>query len=176
VGVAVTKHIDGLDLDTQLRVHGYPPAPDRIVPRGLYLPAVVNAGVAYLSGIGPLDPDGDGFTHHGRIGDTLTPEDGYTAASRAAIAALRVLDRLSGLTAVNACLMLTGYLVTTEAFSDHASVLDGASAVLRDVLGSAGACARTVLGVATLPFAVPVVIGLTAAVGADSHYITEANR
>jgi hypothetical protein len=51
-------------------------------------------------------------------------------------------------------------LATTDEFSEHVKVADAASELLRDVFGAERISSRLILGVASLPLAVPVEIEL----------------
>lgn len=139
---------------------GLPAVPQ---PKGLYRPALLDGSILHLSAHGPFSAGEAGtFTHHGVIGDDLTIEEAVAAAHAVGLALLAstksVLGSLGG---VKQALALTGYLNAAPDVVDHANVLDGTSRVLIDVLGHAGRHTRTVVGVATLPFNLPLVASLT---------------
>ena len=67
-------------------------------------------------------------------------------------------DHLGSLDKVTRVVKLTAYLATEGDFSAHAKVADGASELLRDVFGEGKLPVRMVLGVASLPLGVPVVV------------------
>ncbi len=134
--------------------------------RGLYQPAVLDADRLVLGAHGPVALDGSGgFSHTGRVGWEIDLE---TAVEAARIVAVNMLatahSALGDLRRVERVLEVTGYVNATREFMDHAVVVDGASRLLVDVFGRAGEHARTAVGVASLPFAVPVVISMTARV------------
>ncbi|KHF43030.1 endoribonuclease L-PSP [Saccharomonospora viridis] len=59
-------------------------------------------------------------------------------------------------------LRMTTYVAAVDGFRDHSVVADAASDVLIQVLGDRGACARSAIGVASLPGQACVEIELTA--------------
>ena len=86
-------------------------------------------------------------------------EQGRRAARIAALNALSVVrHHLGSLDRVTRVVKLTVYLATEENFYAQAKVADGASELLRDVFGEDKLPVRMVLGVASLPLGVPVVV------------------
>lgn len=136
------------------------PLPAR--PIGGYAAAVERAGLVALSGQFPRD--GTGITHTGRIGAELTLAQGVAAARQAGLNVLaQVLSLLDNGDRIRLGLLrIDGYLAVAPDFTAHATVLDGASAVLVDLLGAeAGRHARVAVGVARLPLDAPVELAAT---------------
>ena len=107
-------------------------------------------GVARTSGQLPRI-DGE-LTCQGRLGDTVTVEEGRRAAAVCALNALAVLEvALGSLDRVARVLTVTGFVASTADFHQQPAVVDGASAVLADVFGDAGRHTRSAVGVAALP-------------------------
>jgi len=131
-----------------------PPAPK---PIGAYVESVQTGNLLYLSGVLPVVGGAPRFT--GRLGKELNIEQGREAAH---IATLNVLsaakDHLGSLDPVTRVVKLTVYLATEGNFTAHAKVADAASELLRDVFGEDKLPVRMVLGVASLPLGVPVVV------------------
>ena len=95
----------------------------------------------------------------GWLGKELDVEQGRGAARIAALNALSVArHHLGSLDRVTRVVKLTVYLATEENFYAQAKVADGASELLRDVFGEDKLPVRMVLGVASLPLGVPVVV------------------
>jgi enamine deaminase RidA (YjgF/YER057c/UK114 family) len=100
----------------------------------------------------------DGAVATGRLGDDVTRDDGYALARAAAIdvlaaarAALGSLDR------VRAVVKLTGFVNSTETFSEQPAVINGASDLMVEVFGQErGVHARAAIGVAQLPLGAAV--------------------
>jgi enamine deaminase RidA (YjgF/YER057c/UK114 family) len=117
----------------------------------VYRPVVVVEDVAYLSGHGPIRPDGSAIC--GRLGENLDKQAGYEAARRTAMAMLATLRHHFGsLDSVHRLIKTTGFVHATPDFTDHPAVINGYSELMRDVFGTeAGIGARSAMGVASLP-------------------------
>ena len=111
---------------------------------------VVHDGVARTSG--QLPRIAGELTCLGRLGDTLTVEEGHEAAAVCALNALAVLEEaLGSLDRIERVLTVTGYVASAPDFHHQPAVVDGASKVLFDVFGEAGRHTRSAVGVAALP-------------------------
>jgi enamine deaminase RidA (YjgF/YER057c/UK114 family) len=111
---------------------------------------VVHDGIARTSGQLPRI-DGQ-LTCLGRLGDTVTVEQGRQAAAVCALNALAVLEaELGTLDRIQRVLTVTGFVASAPDFYEQPAVVDGASAVLSDVFGAAGRHTRSAIGVAALP-------------------------
>jgi enamine deaminase RidA (YjgF/YER057c/UK114 family) len=131
-----------------------PPAPR---PLGAYVESVQAGDLLYLSGVLPVVGGAPRFT--GRLGKELDIEQGREAARLAAVNVLSVAkDHLGSLDRVTRVVKLTVYMATEGEFIAHAKVADAASELLRDVFGEDKLPVRMVLGVASLPLGVPVVV------------------
>jgi enamine deaminase RidA (YjgF/YER057c/UK114 family) len=130
------------------------PAP---TPLGAYVESVQTGTMLYLSGILPVIGHVPKFV--GRLGREYNVEEGREAAR---LAALNVLSaaraHLGSLDKVTRVVKLTAYLATQEDFLALPRVADAASELLRDVFGEDKLPVRMVLGVASLPLGVPVVL------------------
>ena len=133
-------------------------------PRGLYRTVRVDLGVAWTSALGPLAIDGSGqFAYIGEVGTDLTEQAGREAASITALNLIAALAQTPGLDQVVRILDLVTYVRASDDFERHPYIADGASEVLLAAFGEeVGGHARTVIGVRSLPFAVPVVAALRA--------------
>jgi enamine deaminase RidA (YjgF/YER057c/UK114 family) len=136
------------------------PEPPR--PRGNYVPVLVHAGIAYVSG--QVSRVGDGV-----ISGRLRPGDDLTLAREAArVSALRCLsalvDAVDGLDQIKQILSIRGFVNAEPAFAAHAQVIDAASDVFLEALGDRGRHARIALGVSSIPGGGLVELELMAAV------------
>ncbi len=126
---------------------------------------VVHDGVARTSG--QLPRIEGRLTCLGRLGDTVTVDEGREAAAVCALNALAVLEvALGSLDRVERVLTVTGYVASAPDFHQQPTVVDGASQVLADVFGDAGRHTRSAVGVAALPRGGAVEIEVTVAVKA----------
>jgi enamine deaminase RidA (YjgF/YER057c/UK114 family) len=95
----------------------------------------------------------------GRLGDTLSVEDGRKAARIAALNALSAAQQhLGDLDRLRKLVKLTVLIATTEQFAEHASVADGASDLFVEIFGSEAGHVRLVYGVQSLPVGAPLVV------------------
>ncbi len=124
-----------------------PPAPKAI---GLYRPVVVSGGYAYLSGHGPLLPDGTLTT--GRVGANVGLELAQQAARQTGLAMLATLKQeLGTLNRVRRLIKLLGMVQCQPEFTQQPAVINGCSQLFRDVFGEDGVGARSAIGVNALP-------------------------
>jgi enamine deaminase RidA (YjgF/YER057c/UK114 family) len=125
-----------------------PPAPKAI---GVYRPVVEVDGLLYLSGHGPLLPDGSLIK--GRVGADLDVAAGYQAARQTGLAVLATLRKHCGSLDRIARLVKTfGLVQATAEMVDHPAVINGFSELMRDVFGEEnGIAARSAVGAASLP-------------------------
>lgn len=125
-----------------------PPAPK---PVGLYKPMLIVGDLAYLSGHGPLNPDGT--LHLGRVGQDLSLEGGQAAARQTALAMLATLKAgLGSLDKVVRVVKLLALVRCTEDFGKQPAVVNGASQLFVDLLGNdLGIGVRSALGTNDLP-------------------------
>jgi enamine deaminase RidA (YjgF/YER057c/UK114 family) len=129
--------------------------PDAPTPFGAYVPAVRTGDLLFLSGM--LATSGHAATVVGVVGDGLGVPAGRAAAQTAALNALALAKReLGSLDRVSRVVRLGVYVAATPTFTHHAKVADGASELLRDVLGEQTVSSRLVVGVASLPLGSPV--------------------
>jgi len=115
---------------------------------------------AYVSGHGPLLPDGTLWPARGKVGADLTEEEAYAAARATGLAMLASLRRTIGdLDRVSAWLRVFGMVNTSPGFNRTPAVINGFSDLIIELWGpEAGAHARSAIGVAELPLNLPVEI------------------
>lgn len=124
-----------------------------------YVPVRVVGRLAYVSGQVPL-VDGRPM-HPGKVGDTVTIEQGAEAARRCALQALSALRAaLGSLDLVTGIVQVNAFVASGAAFTDQPKVANGASDLLVEVFGEAGRHSRVAVGVAELPLGVPVEIAV----------------
>jgi len=125
-----------------------PPVPK---PAGVYKPVLVVAGLAYVSGHGPLRADKTLIT--GRVGADLDVAGGYQAARQTGLAILATLRSHFGtLDRVRRVVKLLGMVQCGPDFKDHPAVINGCSELFRDIWGEdLGVGARSAVGMVSLP-------------------------
>jgi len=142
-----------MDVEVRLKELGLalPPPPK---PVASYVPVVVSGNLAFVSG--QIARREGQVLFPGRLGETVTVEQGYAAARECALSALAamqeagLLDRLSRVVKVN------GYVASASTFKDQPKVINGASDLLAQVFGEAGKHARAAVGAAALPLGASV--------------------
>ncbi len=123
--------------------------PEAPKPVAAYVPGVVDGRKVYTSGQLPIQ---NGALVKGKLGESLSVEEGYVAARICALNCLGVLKSLVGdLDKVEQILKVVGFVNSTPAFDAQAKVVNGASELLGEVFGEAGIHARSAVGVAALP-------------------------
>jgi enamine deaminase RidA (YjgF/YER057c/UK114 family) len=125
-----------------------PPAPK---PAGVYKPVVFIGDLAFVSGHGPLKPDGTLIT--GRVGADLDQQAGYEAARQTGLAILATLRaNLGSLNRVYRLVKLLGMVNATPDFTQHPAVINGCSELFSKVFGPEhGVGARSAVGMGSLP-------------------------
>ena len=124
-------------------------------PAGNYVPAIRVGNIVYLSGHGPMRPDGTSVT--GKVGAELSVEEGYDAARLVGIGLLSSLKaQLGSLDRVRRVVKTLGMVNAAPDFTDHVQVINGASDIFREVFGENGIGARSAVGMGSLPFQIPV--------------------
>lgn len=115
---------------------------------------------AYVSGHGPVELDGRIARPLGKVGADLTAEQAYGAARLTALAILGSLQRtLEDLDRIAAWLRVFGMVNAAPGFTDLPAVINGCSDLILELYGpERGAHARSAVGLAELPFGIPVEI------------------
>jgi enamine deaminase RidA (YjgF/YER057c/UK114 family) len=129
-------------------------------PLGAYVEAVQSGNLLFLSGTLPIR---DGKPQYiGRLGSELDADAGRDALRTATLNALSAAkEHLGSLDRVRRVVRVGVYLATSGDFYNQPMVADAASELLRDVLGDEKMSVRSVLGVASLPLGLPVMLEVT---------------
>jgi enamine deaminase RidA (YjgF/YER057c/UK114 family) len=142
------------------------PEPVRL-PTGVELPfpwVRVHGDRAFVSGHAPLHPDGSIAGPFGKVGtepdSEVTPDQAYESARLTALAVLSSLQReLGDLDRVTAWLRVFGMVNAAPGFAATPAVINGFSDLILRLWGpTAGSHARSAVGLAELPFHIPVEI------------------
>jgi enamine deaminase RidA (YjgF/YER057c/UK114 family) len=130
-------------------------------PAAAFVPFVRSGPLVFLSG--HIARTADGAVLRGQLGDAIALEAGQAAARQVAIDLLGTLQAAAGdLEHVRRVVKLTVFVNSTAAFTGQHLVANAASELLQQVLGEAGAHARSAIGVAQVPFGSCVEIELIA--------------
>ncbi|MGD9601403.1 MAG: RidA family protein [Gammaproteobacteria bacterium] len=136
------------------------PAPLQLPP-GVKLPfpwVRVRGNRAYVSGHAPQNPDGSLAGPFGKVGAAVSLEQAQQAARLTALSILGSLQReLGSLDRITAWLRVFGMVNSAPGFGQQPAVINGFSELILDVFGAdVGAHARSAVGMAELPFNLPV--------------------
>lgn len=136
--------------------------PEVPAPAGAYVPAVISGQHVYTAGQLPFVAGA--LPAKGKVGDAaglVSPDDAKGYARLAAINALAAARSVLGsLDRVTRVVKVVGFVASDPAFTGQPGVINGASELLGDVFGAAGAHARSAVGVAVLPLDSPVEVEL----------------
>jgi enamine deaminase RidA (YjgF/YER057c/UK114 family) len=133
------------------------------LPPGVRLPFAlvrVHGKRALISGHGPQGLDGRFAQPLGKLGRELGVEQGYQAARLTALSILGSLKReLGELDRVRAWLRVFGMVASAPGFTQQPAVINGCSDLILELYGpEAGSHSRSAVGMAELPFNIPVEI------------------
>ncbi len=125
-----------------------PPAPK---PAGVYKPCFVDGRHVYVSGHGPVLPDGSLIT--GRVGLDLDKDAGKNAARQVGLTILATLTaNLGSLDKIKRVIKVLGMVNATPEFGDHPFVINGCSELFSAVWGpDHGIGVRSAVGMGSLP-------------------------
>jgi enamine deaminase RidA (YjgF/YER057c/UK114 family) len=127
-----------------------------------YVPAVVHAGLIWVSGQVPIR-DG-GLPRLGLVGRDISVEDAAEEARFCAVNALAQLKAAAGsLEQIERIVKLTVFVASSAGFHAQPLVANGASELFQEVFGEQGRHARSAVGVAELPLGAPVEVEVIAA-------------
>lgn len=131
-------------------------------PAAAYVMSAQSGNTVYLSG---HIAKKDGKVWAGKLGDTLTTDEGKAAARAIAIDLLATLHAHTGdLNKVTRIVKLMSLVNSTLTFTEQHIVTNGASELIADVFGERGKHARSAFGVAQIPLGACVEIELIAEV------------
>jgi enamine deaminase RidA (YjgF/YER057c/UK114 family) len=140
----------------ELQIKLAPPAK----PVAAFVPFVQSGNLVFLSG---HIARRDGKPYPGRVGQTVTTAEAQAAARGVAIELLGTLEAAAGsLENVKRIVKLLVLVNSAPDYTEQHLVANGASELIVHVFGDRGAHARSAVGVAQLPFGVPVEIELVA--------------
>lgn len=113
---------------------------------------------AYISGHSAQNPDGSVAGPFGKVGAEVTPEQAYESARLTALSILGSLQReLGDLDRVTCWLRVFGMVNAAPGFTDLPAVINGFSDLILELYGQKrGQHARSAVGMAELPWSIPV--------------------
>ena len=130
-----------------------PNAPD---PVGSYVATKTVGKLLYISGQVSINENGEFIK--GKIGKELNLDEGYEAAKRCALNIISQAKKAcnNDLSRIKSCVKLTGYVNSTDNFTDQPKIINGASDLIASIFGEVGKHTRAAVSTNSLPLGVAV--------------------
>ena len=127
-------------------------------PVGSYVAYKKTANLLYISG--QISIDASGKITKGKLGKELSIEDGQAAAKLCAINIIAQAKKSCNekLEDIKNCIKLTGYVNSTDEFTDQPKVINAASEVISAIFGENGKHTRAAISTNSLPLGAAVEI------------------
>ena len=124
--------------------------------RDRYVATKITGKLLYISGQISISENGELIK--GKLGKELSTEDGYKAAERCALSIIAQAKKACNddLSKIKSCVKLTGFVNSTNDFTDQPKVINGASDLIAKVFGEAGMHTRAAVSTNSLPLGVAV--------------------
>ena len=130
--------------------------PEAKAPVGNYVATKISGKMLFISG--QISIDENGQLIKGKVGKDLDTESGYNAAKRCALSIISQVKKACNddLSKIKSCIKLTGFVNSTDDFTEQPKVINGASDVIASVFGDAGMHTRAAVSTNSLPLGVSV--------------------
>ena len=130
--------------------------PEAKAPVGSYVATKVSGKLIFVSGQISMKSNGDLIK--GKVGKDLNTDDAYKAAKRCGLSIVaQVKNACDGdLSMVKSCIKLTGFVNSTEDFTEQPKVINGASDLIALIFSKAGMHTRAAVSANSLPLGVAV--------------------
>ena len=130
--------------------------PEAKAPVGNYVATKISGKMLFVSG--QISIDENGQLIKGKIGKDLDAEAGYNAAKRCALSIIAQVKKAcnNDLSKIKSCIKLTGFVNSTEDFTEQPKVINGASDLIASVFGDNGMHTRAAVSTNSLPLGVSV--------------------
>ena len=130
--------------------------PEAKPPVGSYVATKIVGNLLYISGQISISENGELIK--GKIGKDLSTEEGYKAAERCGLSIISQarLACNGDLSKIKSCIKLTGFVNSTDSFTEQPKVINGASDLIASVFGDAGMHTRAAVSTNSLPLGVSV--------------------
>ncbi len=130
--------------------------PEAKPPVGSYVATKISGNLLFISGQISIDKNSNLIK--GKIGKDLSLEEGYKAAERCGLSIIsQAKVACNGdLSKIKSCVKLTGFVNSTDDFTDQPKIINGASDLIASVFGEAGMHTRAAVSTNSLPLGVSV--------------------
>ena len=132
--------------------------PEAKAPAGNYVATKIIGKMLFISGQISINENGELIK--GKVGKDLDTDAAYDAAKRCALSIITQAKKACGedLSKIKSCVKLTGFVNSTENFTEQPKVINGASDLIASVFGDAGMHTRAAVSSNSLPLGVSVEI------------------
>ena len=130
--------------------------PEAKAPVGNYVATKISGKLLFISGQISINEKGELIK--GKLGRDLNTESGYNAAKRCAISIIAQIKQVcdGDLSKIKSCIKITGFVNSTEDFTEQPKVINGASDFITSIFGDNGKHARAAVSSNSLPLGVSV--------------------
>ena len=125
-------------------------------PVGSYVATKITGNLLFISG--QISVDENGKLIKGKVGKDLSLDEGYNAAKRCSLSIVaQAKEACNGdLSKIKSCIKLTGFVNSTDDFTDQPKVINGASDLIASIFDKAGMHTRAAISTNSLPLGVSV--------------------
>jgi enamine deaminase RidA (YjgF/YER057c/UK114 family) len=130
--------------------------PEAKAPVGNYVATKTSGKMLFISG--QISINENGQLIKGKIGKDLDTDAGYNAAKRCALSIIAQAKKAcdDDLSKIKSCVKLTGFVNSTDDFTEQPKVINGASDLIASVFGDLGMHTRAAVSTNSLPLGVSV--------------------
>ena len=130
--------------------------PEAKPPVGNYVATKIVGKMLFVSG--QISIDENGQLIKGKVGKELDTAAGYNAAKRCALSIIAQVKKAcdNDLSKVRSCVKLTGFVNSTDEFTEQPKIINGASDLIAAVFGDSGMHTRAAVSTNSLPLGVSV--------------------
>ena len=130
--------------------------PEAKAPVGSYVATKIVGKLLYISG--QISMNSKGELIKGKVGKDLTTDEAYKAAERCGLSIVAQVKKAcdGDLSKIKSCVKLTGFVNSTEDFTEQPKVINGASDLIASIFAEAGMHTRAAVSANSLPLGVSV--------------------
>ena len=130
--------------------------PEAKAPVGSYVATKITGKLLYVSG--QISINSNGELIKGKVGKNLTTDEAYKAAERCGLSIVAQVKKAcdGNLSKVKSCIKLTGFVNSTEDYTEQPKAINGASDLIASIFGEAGMHTRAAVSTNSLPLGVSV--------------------
>ena len=130
--------------------------PEAKPPVGNYVATKIVGNLLYVSGQVSINSNGELIK--GKVGKDLNTDEAYKAAERCGISIISQVKKAceGDLSKIKSCIKLTGFVNSTNDYTEQPKVINGASDLIVSIFGDAGMHTRAAVSTNSLPLGVSV--------------------